>query len=46
MARILIAREPGGEAFGHLARCLRLAAGRRPRGHTVRPLLKGVRLPT
>jgi len=44
MARILIAWELG-EAFGHLARCLRLAQGLRQRGHTVVLALKDVRLP-
>lgn len=41
MARILIAWELG-EAFGHLARCLRLAQGLRQRGHTI--VLAGVPL--
>ncbi|MBA3057224.1 MAG: UDP-glucuronosyltransferase [Gammaproteobacteria bacterium] len=45
MARILIAWELG-EAFGHLARCLRLAQGLRQRGHAVVLALKDVRLPT
>jgi UDP:flavonoid glycosyltransferase YjiC (YdhE family) len=44
MARILIAWELG-EAFGHLARCLRLAEGLRQRGHTVVLAFKNVRLP-
>lgn len=44
MARILIAWELG-EAFGHLARCLRLAEGLRQRGHTVVLALKDARLP-
>jgi len=44
MARILIAWELG-EAFGHLARCLRLAQGLRQRGHTVVLTLKDIRLP-
>lgn len=44
MARILIAWELG-EAFGHLARCLRLAEGLRQRGHAVVLVLKDVRLP-
>lgn len=44
MARVLIAWELG-EAFGHLARCLRLAEGLRERGHTVALALKDVRLP-
>ncbi|HNR97493.1 MAG TPA: UDP-glucuronosyltransferase [Anaerolineae bacterium] len=45
MARILIAWELG-EAFGHLARCLRLAQGLMARGHGVTLVLKDVRLPT
>ena len=45
MARVLIAWEPG-EAFGHLARCLRLAEGLVARGHQVTLALKEVRLPT
>ena len=45
MARILIAWELG-EAFGHLARCLRLAEGLVKRGHAVTLALKDVRLPT
>lgn len=44
MARILIAWELG-EAFGHLARCLRLAQGLVARGHGVTLVLKDVRLP-
>ncbi|MEW6100484.1 MAG: hypothetical protein AB1666_14965 [Pseudomonadota bacterium] len=44
MARVLIAWELG-EAFGHLARCLRLAEGLVARGHTVTLALKDVRLP-
>jgi UDP:flavonoid glycosyltransferase YjiC (YdhE family) len=44
MARILIAWELG-EAFGHLARCLRLAEELRQRGHAVVLVLKDVRLP-
>lgn len=44
MARILIAWELG-EAFGHLARCLRLAEGLVTRGHGVTLALKDVRLP-
>lgn len=44
MARVLIAWELG-EAFGHLARCLRLAEGLRRRGHDVVLALKDVRLP-
>lgn len=44
MARVLIAWELG-EAFGHLARCLRLAEGLRERGHTVTLVLKDVCLP-
>lgn len=44
MARILIAWELG-EAFGHLARCLRLAQGLVARGHGVTLTLKDVRLP-
>ncbi len=44
MARILIAWELG-EAFGHLARCLRLAHGLVARGHAVTLALKDVRLP-
>ncbi len=44
MPRILIAWELG-EAYGHLARCLRLAHGLRQRGHTVVLALKDVRLP-
>jgi len=44
MARILIAWELG-EAFGHLARCLRLAEGLRQRGHAVVLTLKDVRPP-
>lgn len=44
MARVLIAWELGG-AFGHLARCLRLAEGLRSRGHSVTMVLKDVRLP-
>ncbi len=45
MARVLIAWELG-EAFGHLARCLRLAEGLVARGHQVTLALKEVRLPT
>ena len=45
MARVLIAWELG-EAFGHLARCLRLAEGFVARGHQVTLALKEVRLPT
>jgi len=44
MARVLIAWELG-EAFGHLARCLRLAEGLVARGHAVTLALKDVRLP-
>ena len=44
MARVLIAWELG-EAFGHLARCLRLAQGLVARGHGVTLVLKDVRLP-
>lgn len=44
MARVLIAWELG-EAFGHLARCLRLAHGLVGRGHGVTLVLKDVRLP-
>lgn len=44
MARVLIAWELG-EAFGHLARCLRLAQGLVARGHEVILALKDVRLP-
>ena len=44
MARVLIAWELG-EAFGHLARCLRLAQGLVARGHAVTLALKDVRLP-
>ncbi|PZA17481.1 glycosyltransferase [Parazoarcus communis] len=44
MARVLIAWELG-EAFGHLARCLRLAEGLRERGHMVTLVLKDVCLP-
>ncbi|MDP2170097.1 MAG: hypothetical protein Q8J96_06720 [Rhodocyclaceae bacterium] len=44
MARVLIAWELG-EAFGHLARCLRLAEGLVARGHGVTLALKDVRLP-
>ena len=44
MARVLIAWELG-EAFGHLARCLRLAQGLVARGHGVTLVLKEVRLP-
>lgn len=44
MARVLIAWELG-EAFGHLARCLRLAQGLMARGHGVTLALKDVRLP-
>lgn len=44
MARVLIAWELG-EAFGHLARCLRLAHGLVARGHGVTLALKDVRLP-
>lgn len=44
MARVLIAWELG-EAFGHLARCLRLTEGLLARGHTVTLALKEVRLP-
>ncbi|WP_309294310.1 nucleotide disphospho-sugar-binding domain-containing protein [Azonexus sp.] len=40
----MIAWELGG-AFGHLARCLRLAEGLRQRGHAVTLALKDVRLP-
>ncbi len=45
MARVLIAWDLG-EAFGHLARCLRLAEGLVARGHQVTLALKEVRLPT
>lgn len=44
MAHVLIAWELG-EAFGHLARCLRLAEGLVARGHTATLALKDVRLP-
>ena len=44
MANILIAWELG-EAFGHLARCLRLAIELRNRGHEVVLVLKDTRLP-
>ncbi|MBK1680399.1 glycosyltransferase [Rhodocyclus tenuis] len=44
MARVLIAWELG-EAFGHLARCLRLADGLAARGYEVTLALKDVRLP-
>lgn len=44
MAHVLIAWELG-EAFGHLARCLRLAEGLVARGHSVTLALKEVRLP-
>lgn len=44
MARIMIAWELG-EAFGHLARCLRLARGLVARGHWVTLVLKDIRLP-
>ena len=44
MARVLIAWELG-EAFGHLARCLRLAQGLVARGYAVTLALKDVRLP-
>jgi len=44
MANILIAWELG-EAFGHLARCLRLAIALRNRGHGVVLVLKDIRLP-
>lgn len=44
MARVLIAWELG-EAFGHLARCLRLAEGLVARGHGVTLALKDIRLP-
>lgn len=44
MARILIAWELG-EAFGHLARCLRLAQALSESGHSVVLVLKSVRLP-
>jgi len=44
MARVLIAWELG-EAFGHLARCLRLAQGLLARRHGVTLVLKDVRLP-
>ncbi|HSV28943.1 MAG TPA: UDP-glucuronosyltransferase, partial [Candidatus Omnitrophota bacterium] len=44
MAGILIAWELG-EALGHLARCLRLAAALRHRGHGVVLVLKDIRLP-
>jgi UDP:flavonoid glycosyltransferase YjiC (YdhE family) len=44
MARVLIAWELG-EAFGHLARCLRLAQGLVARGHGVTLALKDIRLP-
>lgn len=44
MARMLIAWELG-EAFGHLARCLRLAQGLVARGHGVTLALKDVRVP-
>ncbi len=45
MARIVIAWELG-EAFGHLARCLRLAEALCRAGHVVALALKEVRLPT
>ncbi|THF66241.1 glycosyltransferase family 1 protein [Pseudothauera nasutitermitis] len=45
MARVLIAWELGG-AFGHLARCLRLAQALRLRGHDVVLALRDVRIPT
>ena len=44
MARILIAWELG-EAFGHFARCLRLAQSLVTRGHSVALVLKEVLLP-
>lgn len=44
MARVLIAWELG-EAFGHLARCLRLTHGLVARGHALTLALKDVRLP-
>lgn len=44
MPRVLIAWELG-EAFGHVARCLRLAQGLVGRGHVVTLALKDVRLP-
>jgi hypothetical protein len=44
VARALIAWELG-EAFGHHARCLRLAEGLRQRGYAVTLALKDVRLP-
>lgn len=44
MARVLIAWELG-TAFGHLARCLRLAHGLVARGHAVTLAFKDVRLP-
>ena len=44
MARVLIAWKLG-EAFGHLARCPRLAEGLVARGHGVTLALKDVRLP-
>ena len=44
MARVLIAWALG-EAFGHLARCLRLAQGLVARGYALTLALKDVRLP-
>lgn len=44
MAHALIAWELG-EAFGHLARCVRLAEGLVARGHKVTLALKNVGLP-
>lgn len=44
MARVLIAWELG-EAWGHLARCLRLAQVLQERGHVVALVLKDIRFP-
>jgi UDP:flavonoid glycosyltransferase YjiC (YdhE family) len=44
MAKVVIAWELG-EAWGHLARCLRLAQSLRLRGHSVILVLKEVKLP-
>ncbi len=44
MARVLIAWELG-EAWGHLARCLRLAQALQQRGHVVALVLKDIRFP-
>lgn len=44
MSRIVIAWELG-EAFGHLARCLRLSEALIAHGHVVTLVLKDIRMP-